>query len=140
MHSLVCRPILDQDLLILLSSYCGWSLTIVVWSSLVIHLIHSNMLYLRTCPNLMTKSLTQLFIRFWFDKGFFGIMHCVAPSKVGSLFDATLKALGFFVQKLEDLENPYTFFRKFLAALTQANTSFQGKVEFITHYLPHNDA
>ena len=120
MHSLVCRPILDQDLLILLSSYCGWSLTIVVWSSLVIHLIHSNMLYLRTCPNLMTKSLTQLFIRFWFDKGFFGIMHC---REVFSNYFTTrvtlqgwyfvrrnIKGVGFFIQKLEDLEKIHTHF------------------------------
>ena len=130
MYSLVCRLMLDQDLLILLSSYCGWSHPIVICLPLMIHLIPNDIFYLRTCPNLMPKGLSHLFIRFWFGKGLSGIIHCrhvfsnyllhVAPSKTGSLLDSTLGKLGFFPKTSWFGEDSLTFFREFLAAIAQA--------------------
>ena len=100
MHYLVYGIMLDQDLLILLSNYWGWSLPIAICLSLVIYFIPSNIFslrtclnliticlslviyfipsnifYLRNCLNLMVKSSSQFSIRFLFDKGLSGIMH-----------------------------------------------------------------
>ena len=107
MYSLVCRTMLDQDLLILLSIYCGWSLPIAICSSLVIQFIPSNILYLRTCPNLMPKSSSQFLSDSDLIKACLAsciaerflatILLHVTTSIAGSLLDSTLEKLGFFL-------------------------------------------